>query len=618
VSITKFRKGFAGAGPIVAILLGVAFIVGFLYTGRSPSGSAASGQVERRKAFEWEGVAAYQDELQGYMTQGRVPNATPVEEWRLRAGALSSALDRVAALVLAKRAGIEVTDEAVEAKAKEEANWIVDLIKTQVQSQYDQETGRLTEEAQKAKETKGEQSEEYKQAKKALDEHKAMSLEEFAKKVTGRSLSELLEAQREEMLKMSQDPIQRDYLRSQVARERLAAKYEASVDTSDGALRASYDEITFEKILISEASSGNPMAKAEEVVRRIRSGLPFEDAAGEYSDLKKPDGKADLSPLTLSRLDLLVQEQYRPVGEMKAGEVSDPVQTPVGVAIYRVTKVSPKVPGNFDQVKAERAKVVRQSLAASMVTRGIGDLMRKDSDKIVWYDDGWKLANQLKQLLAGEGAKGAERLKAFQELVQAAETATSDDPDLPVLIRYMAFNQLYAETTDPEQKKALEDQRLEIYAAVSNVTTSTSFLFEYVDLLLEKKRGEEALRTLAEIVNNSWEINDTNRENIKKVERLKVQAANLAPQGSEAVTALQSALDSWYESEKEQKAFEAEQEKAMKEAEEANRKELESQKQEQAAPGSQPQGGATGSAPEKPGGSGSGASKQPSGSRSGN
>ncbi len=620
MSITKFRKGFAAAGPIVAILLGIAFIVGFLYYGRPGSAGNGGGAVERRKAYEWEGVAGYQDELQQYVSMGRVPNSTPVEDWRLREGALSASLDRVAALVLAKRAGIEVTDAEIEAKAKEEADWIADLIKSQVQSQYDQETARLTQAAQSAKESKGESSEEYKRAKAALEAHQAQSLEEFVKSQTGQSLSEMLESQRAESLKRLEDPVQRDFYRSQVAREKLSKRYEESVDVSDGALRSSYDEVTFERILISGASVSDPLGKAEEVVRRIRSGLRFEDAAGEYSDLKKPDGGADLSPLTLPRLDLMVQDQYRPVAELKVGEVSDPVQTPVGVAIYRVTKIEPKAPENFEQVKAERAKVVRQSVAASLVTQGIHDLMEKDADKINWMDEGWKLAFQLKQLLAGQGAKGAERLSAFQNIVQAAEMATSDDPDLPVLVRYMAFNQLYAETTDPEQKKALEDQRLDVYAAVSNVTTSTSFLFEYVDLLLEHKKGEEALRVLAEIVNNSWEINDTNRENIKKVERLKVQAANLAPQGSEAVGQLQSALDSWYESEKEQKAFEAEQERLMKEAEEANRKEMEAQQKEQGGQGGQtPQGQqAPQKQPSGQGGTSSGGSQQSSGSGSGN
>ncbi|MER3467017.1 MAG: hypothetical protein C4340_08115, partial [Armatimonadota bacterium] len=80
-----------------------------------------------------------------------------------------------------------------------------------------------------------------------------------------------------------------------------------------------------------------------------------------------------------------------------------------------------------------------------------------------------------------------------------------------------------------EQKTGLEGLKAEVYAIVATVTRSTSFLFEYVDLLLEQKKGEEALGVLKSIVANSWEINDTNRETVKKVERLKVQAANFAP-----------------------------------------------------------------------------------------
>lgn len=576
VSITKFRKGFAAAGPVVAVLLGVAFIVGFLYYGAAPGGrGSADAEAQRMPAFTWEGEKGYLDELMGMVSTAVTPDATPTEEWRFREHALNAVLNRVAPLVLAKRAGITVADEDVAQMAKEEAAFYADLVRTQAQSEYDNTTARLTAEAQTAK-AKGEQSEEYKKAKEALEDHKALSLDEFVKKQAGTTLSEIIKQQEEELARQLQQPMERDRLRSQAARKKLQTKYESEVDTSDEALKRSYDELTFERILITEGANADPMGKAREVLTRIRSGLRFEDAAAEYSDTKKPDGSPDLSEMTLSRIDLMVMPLYKGVARLSQGEVSEPVQTPTGVAIYRVTKVVPKVPADFERKKAERASQLRASVAASMVTSGVEELLETDSDKIAWQDEGWRLVFQLKRLVAGQGPKGGERLAELRRIMDEAQNVASNDADLPVYVRYMAFSQLYAEAP-ADQKAALEELKAEVYAGVATVTRSTSFLFEYVDLLLKQKNGEEALGALRTIVANAWEINDTNRETIKKVERLKVQAANFAPAGSPAVTDLQQALDDWYESEKVQAAAEREQQEAMREAEEANRREMESQ-----------------------------------------
>ncbi|MER3462544.1 MAG: hypothetical protein C4342_06045 [Armatimonadota bacterium] len=569
MSITKFRKGFAAAGPVVA------FIVGFLYRGSSPGQSPADAQAQRAPAFTWEGESGYLDELMAQVNASLTQNATPTEEWRFREQALNAVLNRVAPLVLAKRAGLTVSEDDVAAMAKEEAAFYADLFRTQAQAEYDNTTARLTAEAQAAKE-KGEASDEYKRAKKALDDHKAMSLDEFVKKQTGQTLSEVIKQQEKRLEQTLLQPTERDRLRSQAARKKLQSKYESEVDTSDEALKRSYDEVTFERILITEGANADPMGKAREVLGRIRSGMRFEDAAAEYSDTKKPDGSPDLAPMTLARIDLKVMPLYKGVAELNEGDVSEPVQTPTGVAIYRVRKVESKVPEDFDRKKTERANQLRASVSAAMVTRAVEDVIETDYDKIQWHDEGWRLVFDLKRIMAGQGPKGSERLAELRRIVDKAQSAVSSDADLPVYVRYMAFSQLYAESSG-EQKTGLEGLKAEVYAIVATVTRSTSFLFEYVDLLLEQKKGEEALGVLKSIVANSWEINDTNRETVKKVERLKVQAANFAPPGSPAVEELQRALDDWYASEKDQLAIRKEQEEAMREAEEANRREMENQ-----------------------------------------
>jgi len=152
-----------------------------------------------------------------------------------------------------------------------------------------------------------------------------------------------------------------DVLRMHVLADAETQKYLKGKEPTDAQLHAEYDtaiasmdktEYHAEHILVPTKE------KADQLVKKIKSGAKFEDVAkAESTDNSKANG-GDLGWFTLTRM-------VKPFGDavkaLKKGDMTqDPVQTQFGWHIIKLLDTRDVAPPPFDQVKPQVTKAVIQ------------------------------------------------------------------------------------------------------------------------------------------------------------------------------------------------------------------------------------------------------------------
>jgi peptidyl-prolyl cis-trans isomerase D len=150
---------------------------------------------------------------------------------------------------------------------------------------------------------------------------------------------------------------------------------------------ASYEERSADFLTPERRDAEQVLVQDEETARRIaeaaRGGTPLEEAA-------QVEG-ASVQPLPDLARDSLLPEMAGPIFATGAGEVSDPVRTPLGWHVFRIVSVTPEVVRSLDEVRDVIAADLKRDRAADRV---------------------FEIANELDDVLAGGAAvpEAAERL----------------------------------------------------------------------------------------------------------------------------------------------------------------------------------------------------------------
>lgn len=109
-----------------------------------------------------------------------------------------------------------------------------------------------------------------------------------------------------------------------------------------------------EKPKLTEAAAE---ARAKEAVAKVRAGLDFKKAVGEYSDdaaSKAKDGDFG----TIRKTDQIPDDLKGVIFALKAGEVSNPVKQPNGFYVFRVSEY---ISQPFEELKATLMSQVKDS-----------------------------------------------------------------------------------------------------------------------------------------------------------------------------------------------------------------------------------------------------------------
>jgi len=576
----------------VVIVVGAVLLIGFLMI-RDPSGGTDFSALEQAKlgkamlnvagedVFEGtlrDGVSAYlQQALRQKSEAKEVPETTPTEHLTYYANALSASIGEAVLKSIIKKEGLSVDDDDI----------IAFLVKGQEgaiaeqRSQFDVVKNIRTQMAETAYEDakkKDAGSKDTKDKLKALEDIRKSSFEgEFKQQNGGLTPQQAIDSLKERAPEVLSDPQNRRAYELQALLDQLRAKLSAKVDTSDEAIKKTYDKIVYQQIALTSGGK----AKGDEVLKKIRAGMSFKDAAVQFTSLKDATGKPMVNDVTQVRNELQSLEGFKTLLTMKPGEVSEVQMVQKTAYILKLIEVKPDVPKDFDTAKKQRAKQLQDAYSQEALTKLVEDTKAAAVKSVRWNDDGWKLVFDWDELRNGDKSKeldGAEnkqkRIAAYKEIVARSKETVSNATDIAPLVRYAALQQLDIEINGGVEEADIRKQLSEATEEMVLLFPSTQLRSQLITQYLDEKNGDKALEQLLEIAKSAFPAGPRTESLVLQVEKQLPRAANLASKDNKLIGDIQKELQLWREEDKQRIADE------LKAQVEADRLKKENEKQE--------------------------------------
>lgn len=313
---------------------------------------------------------------------------------------------------------------------------------------------------------------------------------EFAdavKATTGRSVDEWKQQIAGKFTENLKDPAIRDGIDFSILSEKLMEAYKKETKVTDDDLKKGFETYTFKRVHaeIIDMKTGQALKPEEQEAKRqkiekalaeVKGGLPFEEAVRKYSEDPLPKGKTDKAEQTvdLAYSNLTFDASYGPLNKMKVGDVSPLIMTSTGPAIFKLYKVSPKVPADFEKVKDS----VREGRIREVATRKLYDDSVEQMKKLTYESTLFKALVEWSESMSKPDllADPAARKKLIQASLDSIKDIGADqkmEPRYLTLALHGMFEDLWPLLTAAEQKAA-ETQRIEYFANALEIAPSVS------------------------------------------------------------------------------------------------------------------------------------------------
>ena len=308
--------------------------------------------------------------------------------------------------------------------------------------------------------------------------------------------------------------IKTDMLSQQLLIEKLNKKLENSVDASDEAVRASYDELNLSQITVSTQKRSEAQAKkrADEVYGKLKKGADFTSTAKQYSEdpFKASGGERGYAV----RRAYLEKELADVAFKLKTGEVSEPVKTSQGFVILKLDSKKNALPADYKDSK--KKKQYRESYLAferNRVQQEFFSNMQKNA-KTTIYSAEFKAYRTLKDIgtmfSASQAARKAKVEEAIKQLELAAQQANGA-PDamarayaqIGYLYELMRKPGLFAPTKE-EQIKYRDEEENALKLAWEN-SESNDIDLMLSGIYIEKGQYDKAMELLEIVSQNAGE-----------------------------------------------------------------------------------------------------------------
>lgn len=475
----------------------------------------------------------------GAQAYGGLNNLPPNFLIQMQAGALRGIVGNILQIDLAKKYGIEPSDEQIE-------KLVVENIEQEAKNQRQQFVmqGRLAETSTDA---------------------------EFAtlyKKEFGRELSEV-KANAKEMnlavLKSGKD--MRIPFEAMTIGEPLMAAIKKEVKLTDDELKKTYDSFEFKRITLQK---GNPDETAKKIVADLKGGLSFEQAMDRYDEAPKDPKKkpSEKTEAPMQRITLDGFEAYAPLAKLKPGEVSPPITIGQSVNLFKLIKVTNETPKDFATKKDTYRETQLASLAAAKLQKDLMAAMKEV--KVEWTDPGYRLLYEYGRISA-ENLSADDRATAEKKLLEdSIKTATDGEANQSKIagsLAYVILQGAEEKATTPEAKKALEADKIKVYELYLLDTEDPALRIQLVNIYKAKKDKEKFAEQLMAAANgNSGQADATGQGIWSQINGLIREGKSSGLLTSEQVKEIESIQASWSQNKADQDKWDAE---AKKEADKA-------------------------------------------------
>lgn len=130
----------------------------------------------------------------------------------------------------------------------------------------------------------------------------------------------------------------------------------------------------------NEERMSSVVKKGEDILRRIKEGLSFEDAAKEFSEASSAASGGDIGCFFLKELTPSLKEALQ---ELQPGGISPALRTPAGIQIIKLVKIE-QIPGkSLEEAKAEIHQKLFQAIVDTKYKEWVKGLRERAYIKIM-------------------------------------------------------------------------------------------------------------------------------------------------------------------------------------------------------------------------------------------
>ncbi len=191
----------------------------------------------------------------------------------------------------------------------------------------------------------------------------------------GKTLEQVLETHGSSIDNMKSDIVislsLEKHLGKDIDDNKIKAYFGENKAAYDGSERRASHILVDTRQMKTDAELAQALEKIKKIKTEVDSGKDFAEVAKQYSDCPSKDKGGDLS--FFKRKGQMVEPFAAAAFALKVGQVSDPVKTPFGYHIIKVTEIKNGTAVKFDDVK----QVIKQNLMEEKAQVLIRQLLEK-------------------------------------------------------------------------------------------------------------------------------------------------------------------------------------------------------------------------------------------------
>jgi hypothetical protein len=510
VSISSARHFLekSGCGWVVGGLLALVMLASLAtgQCGMNQQGPNAQNQTKTEVAKIGSQSVTLEDissAVQSILNQGMMPagGLSPDLQAQLYAGALMSSVDAAVSRELAAAKGVALSPEQMTQAIEQQIDTELDATILQFKQQLIQQ-GKLKATASEAE------------------------FNEVFKKESGRELSQArADVKKQRLDEINANPAQRQQYEQRVYGQKLQDAMTATTTLTDEQLKEEFNTFTTKRIIkYVQTAQGDPMAQLQKIRQDIvDKKITFEEAMNRYSDDPAQTGKSKSdSTVNLKISDLNYDPRMEVLKNLKVGEMSEVINTAAGPAIFRIEKIAPALPADFEQKKDEYKK----SSIQLIVGRKMFDERQAfvKGDKITWKSAAckalfdWQMAG-VDPELNGDKTKLAARYREIYESIGKGEQEPAD-PALVGFAKYGIFNAWYNSLSPAEQKEK-RAEKLEAMQEVIQIDGNIDTRLELATMATDDRNAELAFEQIKNAAASNGGDDASALDRYKKIDDLK-------------------------------------------------------------------------------------------------